>query len=91
MSQTTLATAGILHLRGILASAIYLPNHQREALNALCDYAQAQIEARARGGHTVTDARRAANQRNASKARKPKCSCGKMTADRAAKRNHKCN
>lgn len=90
MSQTTLATAGILHLRGILAANAF-PGDQREALNALCDYAQAQIEARAKGGRTITDARRIANQRNASKARKPKCSCGKMTADRAAKRNHKCN
>lgn len=89
-TQTTLAAAGILHLRGILDAAIFLPDHQREALNALCNYAQAQIEARAKGGRTITDKRRAANRRNASKARKPQCACGKMTAERAAKRNHRC-
>lgn len=91
-TQTTLATAGILHLRGILAVNVF-PDNQREALTALCDYAQAQIEARARGGKTVTDARIAANKRNAQKsrkARKPKCNCGAMTAERAAKRNHIC-
>jgi len=70
-TQTTLAAAGILHLRGILARVLYMPAHEYEALTALCDYAQAQIEARARGGRTITDKRRAANQRNASKARKP--------------------
>lgn len=61
-----------------------------EVITALCDYTEAQIEARARGGRTITDARRAANQRNASGARKPQCACGKMTQARAAKRNHKC-
>ena len=89
-TQTTLAAAGILHLRGILARVLYMPAHEYEALTALCDYAQAQIEARAKGGRTITDKRRAANRRNASKARKPQCACGKMTQERAAKRNHKC-
>lgn len=89
LTQSQLAAAGILHLRGILATNA-LPGDQREALTALCDYAQAQIEARARGGRTITDARREANQRNASRTRKPQCACGKMTADRATKRNHKC-
>lgn len=90
LTQTTLAVAGILHLRRILDGEPNMPPTIRGSLTALCDYAQAQIEARARGGRTVTDARRAANQRNASSARKPKCLCGAMTAERAAKRNHVC-
>lgn len=89
-TQTTLAAAGILHLRRILGGEPNMPSLIRESLTALCDYAQAQIEARAKGGRTITDARREANRRNASKARKPQCPCGKMTAERAAKRNHRC-
>lgn len=89
LAQSQLATLGILKLRGMLGDGVFAAT-DAEALNALCDYAQAQIEARAKGGRTITDARREANQRNASKARKPQCACGKMTQERAAKRNHKC-
>lgn len=71
-SLTTQATAGILHLRRILDGNPTLPSDQRESLTALCDYAQAQIEARSKGGRTMTDARRAANRLNASKPRKRK-------------------
>lgn len=71
-TQTTLAAAGILHLRRILDGNPAMPTDQREALTALADYAEAQIEARSKGGRTMTEARRAANRLNASKPRKRK-------------------
>lgn len=89
LTQSQLATLGILKLRGMLGDGVFAAN-DAEAITALCDYSQAQIEARARGGRTITNARREANRRNASGSRKPKCACGAMTAERAVKRNHKC-
>lgn len=89
LTQSQMATLGILKLRGMLSDGVFAAT-DAEAITALCDYAQAQIEARRRGGRTITDARREANRRNASGARKPKCACGAMTTERATKRNHKC-
>lgn len=69
-SQTELASAGIIIIRQELDAGTFASAFAEVA--ALCDYAQAQIEARSKGGRTMTDARRAANRLNASKPRKRK-------------------
>lgn len=90
-TQSELTTLGILKLRGMLSDGIIaLPDCA--AITALCDYAQSQIEARKLGGKAKSSAKTEANRRNASKSRrrKPRCLCGKMTADAARKSSHVC-
>lgn len=89
MTQSELATLGILKLRGMLSDGIIaLPD--RAAITALCDYAKAQIKARSRGGKAKSPAKTEANRSNARRPRKPRCLCGKMTMDAARRSGHVC-
>ncbi len=91
MTQTELATQGILKIRWMLNDgAIALLD--RAAIEATCNLLESFIEARQRGGKATSHAKTKANRRNASKPRKrkPRCLCKKMTADMARKHGHIC-
>lgn len=91
MTQSELAARGVVIQRKKIAAGDYDAD-DAEALRALCDYTEAQIKARSRGGNATSPAKTEANRRNASRPRKkkPRCLCDKMTADAARKSSHVC-
>lgn len=91
MTQSELAARGVVIQRKKIAAGDYDAD-DAEALRALCDYAESQIVARKLGGKAKSPAKTEANRRNASKSRrrKPRCLCGRMTADAARKSSHVC-
>lgn len=54
LTQTEQAALGIILLRGLIdRNQPYWPDHQLEALTALCDYAEKAITARRAGGQAA--------------------------------------
>lgn len=91
LTQSKLAAQGVVIQRKKIATGDYDAD-ETEVLRAMCDYTQAQIESRKLGGKAKSPAKTEANRRNASRPRrrKPRCLCGRMTADAARKSSHVC-